>query len=139
MDRDYPTSSFTDPLVSATQPAVWAYERSTASVKPSLSYVTPDAAQTQTDLQRSSYATTHQLPGYTTTQPPSGISLSGIFDTSVHNTNNTTTDTSVLNLISALESRTPQAGSSAAALLPQFRTPSWQPGEQDLKLTCVCL
>uniref|UniRef100_A0A4W3JW89 Glutamine and serine rich 1 n=1 Tax=Callorhinchus milii TaxID=7868 RepID=A0A4W3JW89_CALMI len=33
-----------------------------------------------------------------------------------------------MNFLSAIESRTPQAGPTAATLLPQFRAPSWQTG-----------
>ena len=38
-------------------------------------------------------------------------------------------DASVMNLISALESRGPQPGPSASSLLSQFRSPSWQTGK----------
>lgn len=54
--------------------------------------------------------------------------LSGLFDTGLHHTSPSTPDASVMNLISALESRGPQPPPSASSLLSQFRTPSWQTG-----------
>ncbi|XP_075440372.1 glutamine and serine-rich protein 1-like isoform X2 [Ascaphus truei] len=39
-----------------------------------------------------------------------------------------TTEASVMNFLSAIESRTAQAASSGTTLLPQFRAPSWQTG-----------
>ncbi|XP_053305508.1 glutamine and serine-rich protein 1 [Spea bombifrons] len=125
MDRNYPTPTFTDPLAPAS-PAAWAYERSAAGIKPSLSYGAGHPSHSETELlHRQTYAATHQLPAYATTHHPSG--LSGIFDTSLHVAGGNTTETSVMNFLSAIESRTAQA-SSGTTLLPQFRAPSWQTG-----------
>ncbi len=55
--------------------------------------------------------------------------LSGLFDASLHHASPSRPDPSVMNLISALESRGPQPPPSASSLLSQFRTPSWQTGE----------
>ncbi|KAM4602819.1 glutamine and serine-rich protein 1 [Polymixia lowei] len=120
MDRNYPTSSFADALVPPGQTAAsWAYERSTASIKPSSSY---GAAHLDTELlQRQSYASTHQLPTYTTSHHPAG--LSGAFDSSGN-----TSETSIMSFLSAMESRSLQAGPASASLLPPFRTPSWPTG-----------
>lgn len=54
--------------------------------------------------------------------------LSGLFDTGLHHASPSAPDASVMNLISALESRGPQPPPSASSLLSQFRTPSWQTG-----------
>ncbi|XP_034625815.1 glutamine and serine-rich protein 1 isoform X1 [Trachemys scripta elegans] len=133
MDRNYPpTPSFADPLApaAAAQPAAtaaWAYERGAGSLKPSLSYGGGHPSHSETDLlHRQTYAASHQLPGYATTHHPTG--LSGIFDTSMHSAGSNTKETSVMNFLSAIESRTAQAASSGATLLPQFRAPSWQTG-----------
>eukprot|EP00064_Thunnus_orientalis_P005305 superscaffoldBa00000512_g5319 len=69
MDRNYPTSSFADALAPPAQTvASWAYDRSTASIKPSPSY---GAAHLDAELlQRQSYTSTHQLPTYTTSHLP---------------------------------------------------------------------
>ncbi|XP_069595005.1 glutamine and serine-rich protein 1 [Ranitomeya imitator] len=126
MDRNYPTPTFADPLAPAS-PAAWAYERSAAGIKPSLSYGAGHPSHSETELlHRQTYAATHQLPGYATTHHPTG--LSGIFDTSLHVASGNTTETSVMNFLSAIESRTAQAASSGTTLLPQFRAPSWQTG-----------
>ncbi|KAM9302124.1 glutamine and serine-rich protein 1 [Gastrophryne carolinensis] len=126
MDRNYPTPTFTDPLAPAS-PAAWAYDRSAPAIKPSLSYGAGHPSHSETDLlHRQTYAATHQLPGYATTHHPTG--LSGIFDTSLHVAGGNTTETSVMNFLSAIESRTAQAASSGTTLLPQFRAPSWQTG-----------
>ncbi|XP_053576383.1 glutamine and serine-rich protein 1 [Bombina bombina] len=126
MDRNYPTPTFTDPLA-PTSPAAWAYERSAAGIKPSLSYGAGHPSHSETELlHRQTYAATHQLPGYATTHHPTG--LSGIFDAGLHVTGGNTTETSVMNFLSAIESRTAQAASSGTTLLPQFRAPSWQTG-----------
>uniref|UniRef100_A0A8B9XTX6 Glutamine and serine rich 1 n=1 Tax=Bos mutus grunniens TaxID=30521 RepID=A0A8B9XTX6_BOSMU len=58
----------------------------------------------------------------------SNVGLSGIFDTSVNNASTNTKESSVMNFLSAVESRTAQAASSGTTLLPQFRAPSWQTG-----------
>lgn len=55
--------------------------------------------------------------------------LSGLFDAGLHHTSPSGPDASVMNLISALESRGPQPPPSASSLLSQFRTPTWQTGE----------
>ncbi|KAJ8413006.1 hypothetical protein AAFF_G00105880 [Aldrovandia affinis] len=121
---NYPTSSFADQLASPAQTAAWAYERSTASIKPSSTY---GATQPESELlQRQTYASTHQLPSYATAHHHTG--LSGIFDAGLHAANSSTTEASVMSFLSAIESRTPQAGPATASLLPQFRTPSWQTG-----------
>ncbi|XP_075693883.1 glutamine and serine-rich protein 1 isoform X3 [Rhinoderma darwinii] len=126
MDRNYPTPTFTDPLAPAS-PAAWAYERSAAGIKPSLSYGAGHPSHSETELlHRQTYAATHQLPGYATSHHPTG--LSGLFDTGLHMAGGTTTETSVMNFLSAIESRTAQAASSGTTLLPQFRAPSWQTG-----------
>ncbi|KAM6115173.1 glutamine and serine-rich protein 1 isoform 2-T2 [Pterocles gutturalis] len=128
MDRNYPTTpSFADPLApAAAQPAAsWAYERGAGSLKPSLSYGGGHSSHSETDLlHRQTYTASHQLPGYSATHHPTGI-----FDTSVHSAGNNTKETSsVMNFLSAIESRTAQAVSSGSTLLPQFRAPSWQTG-----------
>ncbi|XP_014341179.1 glutamine and serine-rich protein 1 isoform X2 [Latimeria chalumnae] len=80
-------------------------------------------------LHRQTYAAPHQLPGYATTHHPTAInSLPGIFDTSIHTAGSNTSDTSIMNFLTAIDSRTPQASPSASTLLPQFRAPSWQTG-----------
>lgn len=112
MDRNYPTSSFADPLAPPAQTVAWAYDRSSASIKPSSSY---GATHLET------YASTHPLPTYTTTHHPTG--LSGVFDSGSN-----TTETSIMNFLSAMESRSLQAGPASASLLPPFRTPSWAAG-----------
>ena len=60
------------------------------------------------------------------------LGLSGIFDTGMHTSGSNTKETSVMNFLSAIESRTAQAVSSGSTLLPQFRAPSWQTGEKFL-------
>ncbi|KAM6073601.1 glutamine and serine-rich protein 1 isoform 1-T1 [Chlamydotis macqueenii] len=130
MDRNYPTTpSFADPLApAAAQPAAsWAYERGAGSLKPSLSYGGGHSSHSETDLHRQTYTASHQLSGYSATHHSTG--LSGIFDTSMHSAGSNTKETSsVMNFLSAIESRTAQAVSSGSTLLPQFRAPSWQTG-----------
>uniref|UniRef100_A0A8C8AV08 Glutamine and serine rich 1 n=1 Tax=Otus sunia TaxID=257818 RepID=A0A8C8AV08_9STRI len=94
----------------------------------SLSYGGGHSSHSETDLlHRQTYTASHQLPGYSTTHHPTG--LSGIFDTSMHSAGSNTKETSsVMNFLSAIESRTAQAVSSGSTLLPQFRAPSWQTG-----------
>ncbi|KAJ7994708.1 hypothetical protein DPEC_G00252290 [Dallia pectoralis] len=117
MDRNYPTAGFADPLAQPAQTVAWAYERSPASIKPSYGVTHLESEL----LHRPTYVST-QLPTYTTTHHPT--SLSGVFDSAVN-----TTETSVMNLLSAIESRAVhQAGPAAASLLPPFRTPMWQTG-----------
>ncbi|XP_053923264.1 glutamine and serine-rich protein 1 isoform X2 [Cuculus canorus] len=125
MDRNYAAT----PSFAETQPAAsWAYERGAASLKPSLSYGGGHSSHSETDLlHRQAYTASHQLPGYSTAHHPTG--LSGIFDTSMHSAGSNTKETSsVMNFLSAIESRTAQAVSSGSTLLPQFRAPSWQTG-----------
>ncbi|XP_029937138.1 glutamine and serine-rich protein 1 isoform X2 [Myripristis murdjan] len=119
MDRNYPTSSFTDALAPPAQTvASWAYDRSSASIKASPSY---GAAHLDAELlQRQSYATTHQLPTYTTSHHPAAA---GTLDSSGN-----TSETSIMSFLSAMESRSLQAGPVSASLLPPFRTPSWPTG-----------
>uniref|UniRef100_A0A8C3YVS0 Glutamine and serine rich 1 n=1 Tax=Catagonus wagneri TaxID=51154 RepID=A0A8C3YVS0_9CETA len=155
MDRNYATSGFADPpppppappaapASAAAQPPApaWAYEPraaaaaassscsssgSSPSLKASLSYEEGHPSHSETDLlQRQNFSASHQLPGYATTPQPTG--LSGIFDTSVNNASTNTKESSVMNFLSAVESRTAQAASSGTTLLPQFRAPSWQTG-----------
>ncbi|XP_048401774.1 glutamine and serine-rich protein 1 isoform X2 [Stegostoma tigrinum] len=122
MDRNYPAPNFSDPLAPGGQ--TWPYERAGSGVKSSLSY---GAAHPETDLlHRPAYAASHQLPGYTTTHHPTG--LSSLFDATMQHSGSSASETSVMNFLSAIESRTPPAGPAAASLLPQFRAPSWQTG-----------
>lgn len=150
MDRNYATSGFADPPPPPAPPAsaaaqpptpTWAYEpRSAAaaassscsssgsspSLKASLSYEEGHPSHSETDLlQRQTFAASHQLPGYVPTPQPTG--LSGIFDASVNSASTNTKESSVMNFLSTVESRTAQAASSGT-ILPQFRAPSWQTG-----------
>nr|XP_036875564.1 glutamine and serine-rich protein 1 [Manis javanica] len=152
MDRNYPTSGFAGPLPPPPAPPVapaasraaapplapvWAYEPraaaaaasscSSPSLKASLSYEERHPSHSETDLQRQPFAGSLQLPGYAATTPqPTG--LSGIFDTSVNSASTNTKESSVMNFLSDVESRTAQAAASGTTLLPQFRAPSWQTG-----------
>ncbi|XP_043561474.1 glutamine and serine-rich protein 1 isoform X1 [Chiloscyllium plagiosum] len=122
MERNYPAPNFSDPLAPGGQ--TWPYERAGSGVKSSLSY---GAAHPETDLlHRPAYAASHQLPGYTTTHHPTG--LSSLFDATIQHSGSSASESSVMNFLSAIESRTPPAGPAAASLLPQFRAPSWQTG-----------
>ncbi|XP_072322370.1 glutamine and serine-rich protein 1 isoform X2 [Scyliorhinus torazame] len=122
MDRNYPAPNFSDPLAPGGQ--TWPYERAGSGVKSSLSY---GAAHPETDLlHRPAYAASHQLPGYTSTHHPTG--LSSLFDATMQHSGSGAPETSVMNFLSAIESRNSQAGPAAASLLPQFRAPSWQTG-----------
>ncbi|CAM4618696.1 unnamed protein product, partial [Lepidochelys kempii] len=119
MDRNYPSAGFGDPLGAGPG---WSYER---SAKASLVYGGSRTSHPDTDiLHRQAYAAPHPLQGYATNHHPAG--LSGLFETGLHHASSATPDASVMNLISALESRAPQPGPSASSLLSQFRTPSWQ-------------
>ncbi|XP_075461864.1 proline-rich protein 12 isoform X2 [Ascaphus truei] len=119
MDRNYPTAGFGDPLGAGSG---WSYER---TAKASLVYGTSRGSHPETDiLHRQAYGTPHPLQGYATNHHPAG--LSGLFETGLHHASSASQDASVMNLISALESRAPQPGPSASSLLSQFRTPSWQ-------------
>ncbi|XP_036440800.1 glutamine and serine-rich protein 1 [Colossoma macropomum] len=124
MDRSYPSPGFGEPLAAAGQSPGWAYERPAAGLTPSSSY---GATHLETELlHRQTYASTHTLPTYTTSHHPTG--LSGVFDTNLHSTGSSTTESSVMNFLSSIESRGLQAGPAATSLLPQFRTPPWQTG-----------
>ncbi|TRY59931.1 hypothetical protein DNTS_017598 [Danionella cerebrum] len=91
-------------------------------------------------LHRQTYGTPHPLQGYATNHHPGtsgqggawstgrSLGLSGLFDTGLHHASPSGPDASVMNLISALESRGAQPPPSASSLLSQFRTPSWQTG-----------
>uniref|UniRef100_A0A6I8N240 Proline rich 12 n=1 Tax=Ornithorhynchus anatinus TaxID=9258 RepID=A0A6I8N240_ORNAN len=119
MDRNYPSAGFGDPLGAG---AGWSYER---TAKASLVYGGSRASHPETDiLHRQAYAAPHPLQGYATNHHATG--LSGLFETGLHHAGSAAPDASVMNLISALESRAPQPGPSASSLLSQFRTPSWQ-------------
>ncbi|KAI2592308.1 proline rich 12 [Homo sapiens] len=119
MDRNYPSAGFGDPLGAG---AGWSYER---SAKASLVYGSSRTSHPETDiLHRQAYAAPHPLQSYATNHHPAG--LSGLFDTGLHHAGSAGPDASVMNLISALESRGPQPGPSASSLLSQFRSPSWQ-------------
>ncbi|XP_040183433.1 proline-rich protein 12 [Rana temporaria] len=119
MDRNYPTAGFGDPLGAGSG---WSYDR---TAKASLVYGSSRGSHPETDiLHRQAYGTPHPLQGYATNHHPAG--LSGLFETGLHHASSASQDASVMNLISALESRGPQPGPSASSLLSQFRTPSWQ-------------
>ncbi|KAL1256336.1 hypothetical protein QQF64_011881, partial [Cirrhinus molitorella] len=73
-------------------------------------------------LQRQTFASSHQ-PTFTTTHHPT------VFDSNQHSTTSSnTTESSVMNFLSAIESRGLQAGPAGSTLLPSFRSPSWQTG-----------
>uniref|UniRef100_A0A8C1RE88 Glutamine and serine-rich protein 1-like n=1 Tax=Cyprinus carpio TaxID=7962 RepID=A0A8C1RE88_CYPCA len=114
MERNYPSPSFTEPVSAAAQSPGWAY-------KPSSSY-----GSTQLDselLQRQTFASSHQ-PTFTTTHHPTEV-----FDSNQHSTaSSNTSESSVMNFLSAIESRGLQAGPAGSTLLPSFRSPSWQTG-----------
>uniref|UniRef100_A0AAY5EH42 DUF4211 domain-containing protein n=1 Tax=Electrophorus electricus TaxID=8005 RepID=A0AAY5EH42_ELEEL len=117
MDRNYPGTGFGD-LGAGTG---WSYER---SAKASLVYGSSRSSHPDSELlHRQAYATPHPLQGYATNHHPG---LSGLFDAGLHHASPSGPDASVMNLISALESRGPQPPPSASSLLSQFRTPSWQ-------------
>ncbi|KAM8794758.1 proline-rich protein 12 [Eudromia elegans] len=119
MDRNYPGGGFGDPLGAGPG---WSYER---SAKASLVYGGSRATHPDADLlHRQPYGAPHPLQGYAANHHPPG--LSGLFDAGLHPAGAAAPDASVMNLISALESRAPQPGPSASSLLSQFRTPSWQ-------------
>ncbi|XP_051953441.1 glutamine and serine-rich protein 1-like [Xyrauchen texanus] len=115
MERNYPSSSFTEPVTAAAQSAGWAY-------KPSLNY---DSTHLDSELlQRQTFASSHQPPTFTTSHH-----LIGAFDPNQHSTSSSnTTESSVMNFLSSIESRGLQAGPAGSILLPPFRSPSWQTG-----------
>ncbi|XP_029363772.1 proline-rich protein 12 [Echeneis naucrates] len=133
MERNYPAAGFGD-LGTGTG---WSYDR---SAKASLVYGSSRPSHPDSELlHRQAYGTPHPLQSYATNHHPGSsrqggawgaagrtLGLSGLFDASLHHASPSGPDPSVMNLISALESRGPQAPPSASSLLSQFRTPSWQ-------------
>ncbi|KAM9780451.1 proline-rich protein 12 [Neosynchiropus ocellatus] len=133
MERNYPAAGFGD-LGSGTG---WSYDR---SAKASLVYGSSRSSHPDSELlHRQAYGTPHPLQGYATNHHPGSsrqagawgaagrtLGLSGLFDAGLHHASPSGPDPSVMNLISALESRGPQHPPSASSLLSQFRTPSWQ-------------
>ncbi|XP_066521611.1 proline-rich protein 12 [Hoplias malabaricus] len=133
MERNYPGAGFGDLGAGAG----WSYER---SAKASLVYGSSRSSHPESELlHRQAYATPHPLQSYATNHHPGSsgqggawgaagrsLSLSGLFDAGLHHASPSGPDPSVMNLISALESRGPQPPPSASSLLSQFRTPSWQ-------------
>ncbi|XP_077590358.1 proline-rich protein 12 [Stigmatopora nigra] len=131
MERNYPAAGFGD-LASGTG---WSYDR---TAKASLMYGSARSSHPDTELlHRQAYGTPHPLQGYATNHHPGGsrqggawggrtLGLSGLFDAGLHHSGPSGPDPSVMNLISALDSRGPQPPPSASSLLTQFRTPSWQ-------------
>ncbi|XP_040835993.1 glutamine and serine-rich protein 1 isoform X1 [Ochotona curzoniae] len=91
----------------------------------SVSYEEGPPSRSETDLPRQTFTASQQLPGYSPT--PQAAGLSGVFDTSVNSASANTKESSVMNFLSAVESRTAQAATSGT-ILPQFRAPSWQTG-----------
>ncbi|XP_037111647.1 proline-rich protein 12 isoform X1 [Syngnathus acus] len=131
MERNYPAAGFGD-LGSGTG---WSYDR---SAKASFMYGSAGSSHPDSELlHRQAYGTPHPLQSYATNHHPGGsrqggawggrtLGLSGLFDASLHHSGPSGPDPSVMNLISALDSRGPQPPPSASSLLTQFRTPSWQ-------------
>ncbi|XP_019740361.1 proline-rich protein 12-like [Hippocampus comes] len=131
MERNYPAAGFGD-LGSGTG---WSYDR---SAKASLMYGSARSSHHDSELlHRQAYGSPHPLQGYATNHHPGGsrqsgawggrtLGLSGLFDAGLHHSGPSGPDPSVMNLISALDSRGPQPPPSASSLLTQFRTPSWQ-------------
>uniref|UniRef100_A0A672YVR9 Proline rich 12b n=1 Tax=Sphaeramia orbicularis TaxID=375764 RepID=A0A672YVR9_9TELE len=118
MERNYPAAGFGD-LGAGTG---WSYDR---SAKASLMYGSSRSSHPDSELiHRQAYSAPHPLQGYATNHHPG--SLSGLFDASLHHASPSGPDASVMNLISALDSRGPQPSPSASSLLSQFRAPSWQ-------------
>ncbi|KAB5575086.1 hypothetical protein PHYPO_G00216780 [Pangasianodon hypophthalmus] len=119
MDGRYLGSGFAERRATSGESADWAYSNPTSS-----SY---GATHIETELpQRQSYASSHTLTTYTTSHHHTGVS--GVFDNSLHTTGGSTTESSVMNFLSSIESRGLQAGPAATSLLPQFRTSPWQTG-----------
>ncbi|XP_053478657.1 glutamine and serine-rich protein 1 isoform X1 [Ictalurus furcatus] len=119
MDGRYLGSGFAERRATSGETADWAYSNPASS-----SY---GATHIETELpQRQSYASSHTLTTYTTSNHPTGVS--GVFDTNLHTTGGSTTESSVMNFLSSIESRGLQAGPAATSLLPQFRTSTWQTG-----------
>ncbi|XP_054615064.1 proline-rich protein 12 isoform X2 [Dunckerocampus dactyliophorus] len=134
MERNYPAAAGFGDLGSGTG---WSYDR---SAKASLMYGSARLSHPDSELlHRQAYGTSHPLQGYATNHHPGSsrhggswgaptLGLSGLFDASLHHSGPSGPDPSVMNLISALDSRGPQPPPSASSLLTQFRTPSWQTG-----------
>uniref|UniRef100_A0A096LV07 Proline rich 12 n=1 Tax=Poecilia formosa TaxID=48698 RepID=A0A096LV07_POEFO len=134
MDRNYPGTGFGDLGAGAG----WSYDRTAKSS--ALVYGSSRSSHPDSELlHRQAYSTPHPLQGYATNHHPGSsgqggawgaagrsLGLSGLFDTGLHHASPSAPDASVMNLISALESRGPQPPPSASSLLSQFRTPSWQ-------------
>ncbi|XP_061568847.1 proline-rich protein 12 isoform X2 [Cololabis saira] len=131
MDRNYPAAGFGDLGAGAG----WTYDRKAGLMYGSSRSSHPDSEL----LHRQTYGTPHPLQGYATNHHPVSsrqggawgapgrtLGLSGLFDASLHHASPSGPDPSVMNLISALESRGPQPTHSASSLLSQFRNPSWQ-------------
>ncbi|KAA8584793.1 hypothetical protein FQN60_003487, partial [Etheostoma spectabile] len=133
MERNYTAAGFGDLGAGAG----WSYDR---SAKASLVYGGSRSSHPDSELlHRQTYGTPHPLQGYATNHHPGSsrqggawgpagrsLGLSGLFDASLHHASPSGPDPSVMNLISALESRGPQPPPSASSLLSQFRSPSWQ-------------
>ncbi|XP_017260507.1 glutamine and serine-rich protein 1 [Kryptolebias marmoratus] len=119
MDRNYPSSSFADALAAPGQTAAsWAYDRGSATIKPSPNY---GAAHLDGELlQQQSYTSTHQPPTYTTTHIPAAART-------LESSSNTPV-TSIMSFLSAMESRSLQAGPVSASLLTPFRPQTWPTG-----------
>ncbi|XP_061829774.1 proline-rich protein 12 isoform X2 [Nerophis lumbriciformis] len=123
MERNYPAAAGFGDLGSGTG---WTYDR---SAKASLMYGSGRLSHPDSELlHRQAYGTHHPLQGYATNHHPgsSRHGLSGLFDASLHHSGPACPEPSVMNLISALDSRGPQPPPSASSLLTQFRAPSWQ-------------
>ncbi|RVE68963.1 hypothetical protein OJAV_G00073030 [Oryzias javanicus] len=131
MERNFPASGFGELGAGAG----WTYDR-----KPSLMYGSSRSSHPDSELlHRQAYAPPHPLQGYSTNHHPGRqgggwgpagrtIGLSGLFDSSLHHAGPSAPDPSVMNLISALDSRGPQSAPPTSSLLSQFRNPSWQTG-----------
>uniref|UniRef100_A0A3P9L801 Proline rich 12b n=1 Tax=Oryzias latipes TaxID=8090 RepID=A0A3P9L801_ORYLA len=120
MDRNFPAAGFGELGAGAG----WTYDR-----KPSLMYGSSRSSHPDSELlHRQAYAPPHPLQGYSTNHHPGRQGLSGLFDASLHHAGPSAPDPSVMNLISALDSRGPQSAPPASSLLSQFRNPSWQTG-----------
>ncbi|XP_041634528.1 proline-rich protein 12 [Cheilinus undulatus] len=134
MERNYPAAGFGELGAAGTG---WTYDR---SAKASLMYGSSRSSHPDSELlHRQAYGAPHPLQGYATNHHPGSsrqggawgaagrtLGLSGLFDASLHHAGPSGPDPTVMNLISALESRGPQPPPSASSLLSQFRTPSWQ-------------
>uniref|UniRef100_A0A3P9L822 Proline rich 12b n=1 Tax=Oryzias latipes TaxID=8090 RepID=A0A3P9L822_ORYLA len=117
MDRNFPAAGFGELGAGAG----WTYDR-----KPSLMYGSSRSSHPDSELlHRQAYAPPHPLQGYSTNHHPG---RQGLFDASLHHAGPSAPDPSVMNLISALDSRGPQSAPPASSLLSQFRNPSWQTG-----------